>query len=144
MKSQSSRMTEYGTLGARGRENNKKTNTADPTVVAPTSATTSCTQINRHRPVDIGQTDPGQGVVRVELERGFEGSFGAAQTIDVAPADVESPLQVQIVGLAIVGVAFDRGATRAASELHLKLVGDGLGDLVLNREDVIQVTIVNL
>ena len=100
----------------------------DPAVVAPLA-------------IGIGDSRMGGGIAGIPRDHGFElldGESRPAEVLEVAP------LQIQVVGLDILGGGRHEGPSARPDESGLEPLSDRARDLVLNRKDVLHLAVVTL
>ncbi len=81
---------------------------------------------------------------RVELDCLLERSDGFLQEARIAARPVVPALEIGVVGLEIVSPPLDERPARRTGQRHLEPIGDRARDVVLNREDVIELPVVPL
>ncbi len=96
----------------------------------------------QHLAVGVGDPRPGQGVVRVHPDRLPEESQGVSHPLGGVLAVLFAPLQVQVVGPHVLGAVLGELPRFRRGERHPERLGDGRGDLLLHREDVLQDAVV--
>src|SRR2546426_8938089 len=94
--------------------------------------------------VRIREAGVRQRVVGIVVDRLLEKGNRLEHTLLTALVPAETALQVQRVGLEVVGIALRRGVGDVGQEGRAQRADDGAGDLVLDREHVVQRTIVTL
>ena len=95
--------------------------------------------------VAVGDAGVGRGIVVLNVERALEHLLGQPQEAPCVTAVEETAAhQVEAIGLAVVGRALRNGLALLRQHLEAQRVDDGVRDVVLQLEDVLELAVVAL